>query len=1844
MEQLNIDGLLPEEREKLIEKLLKEKAKRKAVHLLFEEQVKQTPDAPAVMWDNQSITYSELNKKANILSNSLLDLGVKQNEKIGICIDPSLDSIIGVLATLKLGCAYVPLLRDFSADYLSHIIGTALISLIIASENESCGFDQHRVKTLFLPALFESIRNPKADNPNIDFSADGSFCILYRNRHGIRLSHQGVRRRIAWLQDRFSLTSKDIVLYRHDLLLDESIREVFWPLLCGGCVIVQSKEQKDDVSLLREYMCKATIAGVSASEIARLREAFKDIQDKETVHTRLVFHRGRVSHFALGCPVVRYRSLPETSGEFVYSLLMPGDEKENGDTYSPTYLPLCVLNEERQPVPVGGKGGLYVGGEGIAQGVIGIKEGPDSAFVKNPFPEMQGSTLYRTGFEARILRDGRIEMLKPRDKRREAEGFRFDLNEIEAALLDDPAVRDCTVLDREDSFNRIRLIAYVVGEPGASYDRIDSSLKKKLPSYMHPDAFVPLKAIPLRETGEIDHDALKKVEVIDSYLRERWKDTLLRFPGIDNLAVISCKKEETLHPIHLSKLFPSIRRARLEAEPEVIARPSLKPDSNQRSKGRQNRPALSHGELSGKTEGPSSLTEVLSRTEEEASEKGILYLQPDGGEIFQSYGDLQKEAKKLLHGLQKQGLKPKDRVLFQLESNQDFIELFWGCILGGFIPVPLSPTSLYTTRTSDTEKLYRVWQLLDKPLIVAGDSNYEDACNLRRGFDEPHMRIEPIRKIRDASQSREVHHGNSHDLALILFTSGSTGTPKGVMLTHRNIISRSAGTQSLNDFNGNDTSLNWMPLDHVGGIVMFHIRDLFVRCKQIHVPKQSILANPLLWLDLIERFRATVTWAPNFAFGLINDHAKEIMRSKWDLSSMRFILNGGEAIVSKTARQFLRLLIPHKLSPTCMKPAYGMSETSSGITYSHSFTLDTTSDDDSFVSVGAPISGTSVRIVDKENRLMKENEIGQVQVKGPTVTPGYYKNPEVTKEVFTSDGWFITGDVGYLCDGKLTITGRAKEVIIINGINYFCHEIESTVDEVEGVVPSYTAACAVRRSDADTDMLAVFFHCAYEERKREIVKRIRERVLRKNGIHPEYIVPLNRDEIPKTAIGKIQRKRLAQRLADGDFDDILVNIDILSENRNTLPDWFYRKVWRPEAISTQVQDLSKTNCILFSDRMGLCEHVRKGLESSGYHCISIEKGKKFTKHDPSHYQINLQKREDYDRFIDSLLKDNTEIHRILHFTSYYDRDKEISCIEELKHYQYEGCFSILFLVQALAQRMPNDRSVQFLVVSNHAQLLPGDERLDCEKATIFGLIKSINIELPWIQCRHIDFDAGHPERDAQFILHELDNPKKEPEIAYRRNRRYSCGLLKLDLAEEKETKLPITEGGIYLITGGLGGIGTYLSLYLMRTYQARLILLGRTVLPPRTEWDSFLKQDSLVAERIRNYLDIEATGREFLYHTLDLTDSEELKEAVSQAERRWKAPLSGIFHLAGEGDLREHWKKIDSHWIVNEQLDAFDSHFRSKVYGTWLLGKLLENREGCLFVSFSSVNSFFGSASFGAYSAANSFLDSYTLDRHARWKSRAFCFNWSMWKDTGMSAGSLSFAEDAARRKGYFVISREQGLYSFLAGFCSDQPQIFVGLDKNHPDIQWHIALSDCALNRLNIFFTAKNGERVLPELQKLAVEDRFKTRSAGSFIELEELPLNEVGEIDEEKLRTIGEKKTSGPGPDILPRNDVEHLLVEIWKEVLGVPVVGLYDNFFELGGNSLRATQLVARINKTFMIEVPLKLLFEEPTVDGLSRLLPQYERKQGQLKAVAQLQRKISGMSESEIQDLLKKSKKQ
>lgn len=516
--------------------------------------------------------------------------------------------------------------------------------------------------------------------------------------------------------------------------------------------------------------------------------------------------------------------------------------------------------------------------------------------------------------------------------------------------------------------------------------------------------------------------------------------------------------------------------------------------------------------------GVRSLGECLLRAA--AGAGSIVYIGSDGSTQEQTYADLAASAACVLTGIRRRGTAPGAQVVLQLREERDLLTAFWACVLGGYVPVPVTTEPPRGSTLSAAELLRGVWGMLDNAVVLADNPGNEfGQANLGQ-----------ISELRDNPPSTDFHTPAPEAAAALLLTSGSTGLPKAVTLTHRNIISRSAATAAVRGLGPANRTFNWMPLDHVGGLIMFHARDVFLGCYQVHARIGWVLEDPLRWLSVISDHRCDTTWAPNFAFNLIVDRADELAGQDWDLRSLRYIMNGGEPIKVRTANRFIELLAPYGLPTTCMHPGWGMSETTAGVV-DCVFPLGM-DEDTRFIPVGTPHPGVQLRVVDAAGHLLPEGVVGRLQATGLPITPGYHNNPEQNRQSFTADGWFKTGDLAFIEDGVLTVTGRVDDVIEIGGVAYHGHEIEAAVEELPFVVPTYTVACALPGQTSGEDQLVIFYHPRSGKPSDEESWRIVEQVANRLGVVVRRVVAVAKEDVPKTGIGKLRRAALAAKLSN----------------------------------------------------------------------------------------------------------------------------------------------------------------------------------------------------------------------------------------------------------------------------------------------------------------------------------------------------------------------------------------------------------------------------------------------------------------------------------------------------------------------------------------------------------------------------------------------------------------------------------------------------------------------------------------------------------------------------------------
>lgn len=1435
--------------------------------------------------------------------------------------------------------------------------------------------------------------------------------------------------------------------------------------------------------------------------------------------------------------------------------------------------------------------------------------------------------IIKTGYVAQWEDDGRISFHGRNDNTISYRGERVSLVEIEKFLFNSKLVFDCAVINEEDESIIQELKLYCVLTENSSGEKINEELTELIPEHLLPVNVINLKSIPRLHDGEVDKNYLKGLKYLDCNEIQNLKFKVQTIPQIKNALIYTDEVEYEDNVFHITEILPDNK-----LEKKYFNNNETKTElyKEKNDKKKNSIAMICNQDISEFSHLPDTLTDIFVTNVKKYADNNITYILENGMELVQTYSELQRDVDVVLSGLRNFGLKNGDKAILLTSNNIDFIKTFWGCVLGGIIPVPISVPKLIKEKNNESQTLFNIWNVLNKPTIITSKDLDESIEHLVSNYSFVRSDFLSVDKFNDFPPNNDYYCSKPEDTAIILFTSGSTGTPKGVIQTHRTLIARQSGTAKLNNFSSKDISLNWMPLEHVGGIVMFHLRDVFLGANQIQVETEYILRDPLRWIDLISRFEVTITWAPNFAYSLIVSKLKEKVDPDWKLHKVKFMLNGGEAINSQSSKLFLRLLSPFGLHGNVMHPAWGMSETCSGVIYSELFDKEDESgihylDKKSlsghikkldlndaggvtFVELGLPIPGISIRIVDADGNCNEEAEIGKIQIKGSTVTPGYYNNPELNKESFTTDGWFDTGDLGFILNRRLTITGRSKDVIIINGNNYNNVEIEATVEELENVEVTYTAACALQDDIAGTEKMIIFFSSRLEEPNELNIQceNIRKHILKKFGQNPEYIIPLKKEEIPKTSIGKIQRSKLLSQFNDGFYSNKLKERDLLLKNERTIPEWIYSINWFPSIVLASPQQKNGGYYIIFKDDMGLAEKLAAYLKHYECTVILVEAGNEFKKITETSYIIDSSNSSNYKELIGSIDIRSSNHINVLHLWNYIYCKSNPS--PQSLNQNIDKCFySLVYLINVLRSMIDK---MDVTIISSNSVSVNKNEKLDIEKSLLSGWVKSVKHEIPSVKFKQIDLEIKDNEKNSEYIINDLLCVKEKTETAWRNGQRYIPQLVKQNLFTQLEKKLPLKSNALYLISGGLGGIGRHIIKWLVHEFNAKLIIIGRTAFDMMGEDDK--------SERSKFLKELGAINAKFKYYSGDCSDPIFLRKIVDESEDEWSTCLSGIFHLAGNLErIDEFGKNREKYSISHLERKDYENGFSAKVYGTYYLHELIKNNPKALFVGFSTTMSFFGASDYSTYSTANCFLDAFCKYRLSHGYPNTYCLNWSMWENTGMSENSPLSVLFAMQESGFASIHPIRGLNSLKIALRFDPEQYFIGLNEKKQNIRQYINRYPSKQQEFNVLFNTKETvKQVKKEIQKEILNTLYNSIKINS----QNVNLYFCESLPEKKQITPNEYSFYHKKNNVNRKienekqilTDTQARVIKLWRDIIGVGNINIYESFFEIGGNSLMAINLVSNIQREFNIDIKVGDVFEKSTVKEMCDFIDNSPRK--------------------------------
>ncbi len=588
-----------------------------------------------------------------------------------------------------------------------------------------------------------------------------------------------------------------------------------------------------------------------------------------------------------------------------------------------------------------------------------------------------------------------------------------------------------------------------------------------------------------------------------------------------------------------------------------------------------------------------------------------------------------------------------------------------------------------------------------------------------------------------------------------------------------------------------------------------------------------------------------------------------------------------------------------------------------------------------------------------------------------------------------------------------------------------------------------------------------------------------------------------------------------------------------------ISDWFYLPTWQQRPLFATHTNEPQTYLVFVDPTIG--EHLAQELERHHHRVYRVVAGNEFTADQATQtYQIHPQQASHYKQLFDDL---PSTLTHIIHMWSLMPLPDDLQTKERFDYAQRYGFHSVRTLAQVLSNRIVDGKFSLYVMTAN-TQVVTHTEQLEPAYATTAGLCRVIPQENLHIECQHIDLalSIGQPawqqKRLINQLYQELSSTNKSPlTIAYRGSMRWEQTFTEQPLP--KPQAMPLQSHGVYLLPGGLGGIGLILCEYLAKTYQAKIVLLGRSDFPALANWGEWLAQHAThnyISRKIRRLQKCLDYGAEILVLQADVAQVDSLQNAVAQAEMTFGA-INGILHVAGVSG--------DAYFNPIAQLTVAqcDAHFQSKAYTTYALAQVFAHKPIDFCLVFSSLSSVLGGLGFAAYAGVNTFLDTFTHQHNMNHDSLWTAVNWDTWQ---IQVGQHDLL---GRTVADFEMLPAEGVKAVEYALSHLQvPQLIVSTGTLQARLdQW---------------------VRQLSVVTKKAVHARPKL-----------------------------------PTPYAAPTNDIEKRITNIWQEVLGIEPIGLHDNFLELGGNSLLGTQLISRIRQTLQVNLPLPILFEAPTVESLA-----------------------------------------
>ncbi len=620
-----------------------------------------------------------------------------------------------------------------------------------------------------------------------------------------------------------------------------------------------------------------------------------------------------------------------------------------------------------------------------------------------------------------------------------------------------------------------------------------------------------------------------------------------------------------------------------------------------------------------------------------------------------------------------------------------------------------------------------------------------------------------------------------------------------------------------------------------------------------------------------------------------------------------------------------------------------------------------------------------------------------------------------------------------------------------------------------------------------------------------------------------------------------------------------------------MEDWFYAPVWQqshPRRLADEPAD-APLNWLVFADDQGIGDGIAKQLRDNRQNVVIVTAGEEYTRQDPDRFNLNPARSRDYETLFEELVRSGREPQNIVHLWNICETDcidsdavDEYTAVEERLD---SGLHSLLDIVRAIGKhRITSD--IRMKIVTNNMQSVTGDDALNPLQATVLGTVKVIPLEYANINCQNIDIalpHSGSPKinRLPKLILDEFQYDSSQIEVAYRGNQRWIRKMKRQDLPTAPNRDL-LKEGGCYLITGGMGGMGLTIAGDLAQRLKARLVLIGRSAFPQRDQWAEWLEihdDTDPVSLKIKKLMEYESMGAQIFVASADIHDEPKIREIVAQAEERF-GTINGILHTAGVADYEGA--------IQKRSRQSVNNIMAPKVHGTIVLHRIFKDKNPDFFALFSCIAALLYKGKFGevGYQTANDFLDAYAYYQNAQGGPFTVAVNWSAWLDVGMTVEAVN--------RWYGEKTKEMDLKTLFPRALEPQS----GIDIFNRIMQHRFS-------RIAIY--NQDLERTIELMDE---EDIVKIREE----QLSEKPTESLLERPDYLSTTY-----------VQPQSDTQKRIADTWKAFYGLQQVGIHDDFFELGGDSLKAVTIISLMEKAGF-SLSLNDIVSTPTISQLAAIV--------------------------------------